>query len=459
MSEKITLFHTNDLHSHFENWPKMRRFLQTKKAKLLAENHSVFTFDLGDAMDRVHPLSEASDGKFNVKLLNSIGYDGVTIGNNEGIGNSHQQLNELYTDANFPVILSNFQDLKTKQRPVWCQESEIIVTPQGTKLGIIAATAPFEATYAMNDWYAQPIMEFLPSLLAKLKPKVDVIILLSHLGIDFDRQIAQNYPEISVILGAHTHHLLPKGEKVRSTLICAAGKWGQYIGQVDLTIQNHHLVTSQATVFETAKMASGVGDQTEILEYQKLGEQLLKKQVIANLPHAYPGAINQDSPLMQALLAALKQTLGTKAAILNGGLLLGNLAAGPITKYELHQLLPHSMRAITVKLDGANLWRLIQEMERNRLRLRRNIVKGNGFRGKIFGDLVYAGISYDPSTKKVYWQGELLDFNKIYVIGTVDNYIYGPYFPTIEIAGEVTYLGDRFLRDILGDYFAQLYGV
>lgn len=79
---------------------------------LLSSNSSVLTFDLGDAMDRVHPLSEATDGQANVELLNQIGYDAVTIGNNEGLGNTKEQLERLYQHANFDVVLGNLLDQK-----------------------------------------------------------------------------------------------------------------------------------------------------------------------------------------------------------------------------------------------------------------------------------------------------------------------------------------------------------
>lgn len=39
-------------------------------------------------MDRWHPLSEATNGQENILLMNEVGYDAATIGNNEGVGNS-----------------------------------------------------------------------------------------------------------------------------------------------------------------------------------------------------------------------------------------------------------------------------------------------------------------------------------------------------------------------------------
>lgn len=81
--EKLVILHTNDLHSHFENWPKIRRFMLGTRAAEQAEEASVLAFDDGDAMDRSVPLTEATDGQINIQLLNEIGYDAVTIGNNE----------------------------------------------------------------------------------------------------------------------------------------------------------------------------------------------------------------------------------------------------------------------------------------------------------------------------------------------------------------------------------------
>ncbi|MBP2966750.1 metallophosphoesterase, partial [Acinetobacter baumannii] len=110
MQEKIHLLHTNDLHSHFENWPKIRRLLIDRQNKLKASKTDYLTVDLGDFMDRFHPLTDATNGIANVEIMNQVNYDYVTIGNNEGITNSKQQLNNLYREANFSVLLANILD-------------------------------------------------------------------------------------------------------------------------------------------------------------------------------------------------------------------------------------------------------------------------------------------------------------------------------------------------------------
>ncbi|HJE97254.1 MAG TPA: metallophosphatase [Ligilactobacillus acidipiscis] len=461
MNEKITILHTNDFHSHFENWPKVRRYLQSTKKDLESQGQTVITVDLGDAMDRVHPLTEATDGKFNIDLLNTVSYDALTIGNNEGIGNSHEQLEELYTKSKAPVILDNLIDLRTKKRPSWVKVSKIIKTKNNTKVGLLACTAPFGPTYEMNDWQALDVDRVLPEMVKMLRPRVDILVLMSHLGIDMDRYISEKYSEFDVILGSHTHHLLENGEVDGNTLVCAAGKWGQYIGQVSLSFSTdeHQISSKTASTIATADLPEAMGDETEIASYTKKGQHSLNSHKVAVLPQDYIGSRVRDSALMQEGLQALEEVTGTSTAILNAGLFLGDLKQGMLTRNDLHQLLPHPMRMVRAKLSGYNIWRLVREMEKNRNHLRRSVVKGNGFRGTVFGELVYDGIEYDAAEKQVLWHGHALDLEKTYTLGTVDNFIYGPFFPTLEIAGNISYIGDRFLRDALGEHFARKYPV
>ena len=456
MAEKITILHTNDFHSHFENWPKVRRYLQQTKQKLEASGQTVITVDLGDAMDRVHPLTEATNGKANIELLNTVNYDALTIGNNEGIGNSHEQLADLYADSKAPVVLDNLVDLRTGHQPAWAKKSKIIQTKNNTTVALLGCTAPFGPTYAMNDWQAKDVDSVLPDLINTIRPRVDVLVLLSHLGIDMDRYIVDKYPEFDVILGSHTHHLLEHGEIDGHTLVCAAGKWGRYVGQVSLTVstESKKITDKKARTILTEGLPEAMGDQDEIMNYTRRGQKILSEQKVARLPQTYTASLVHDSTLMEEGLAALEKTTHTDTAILNAGLFLGDLNQGILTKNDLHQLLPHPMRMVRVQLTGYNIWRLIREMEKNRRHLRRSIVRGNGFRGTIFGELVYDGIEYDQSEKQVLWHEHPLDPEKTYTLGTVDNFIYGPFFPTLDIAGKVSYIGDRFLRDSLGEYFA-----
>ena len=73
--EKVYIYHTNDIHSNLTYWPRIANELQEKRA--IREEHGdfVLAFDMGDASDRVHPLTEATDGQAISELLNDGQYD------------------------------------------------------------------------------------------------------------------------------------------------------------------------------------------------------------------------------------------------------------------------------------------------------------------------------------------------------------------------------------------------
>src|SRR5690625_3440756 len=179
MIEDIYLYYTNDLHSYFDHWSRVATFLKDKKEMCRLKNNSYFLFDIGDHMDRVHPITEATMGRANIELMNELNYDLVTIGNNEGITLSHHQLYHLYDDASFAVICSNLQCIG-KTPPSWLKTSKIIHSNQGVSIGVIGLTAPFNPYYNLLNWHVEPPFETLQNELKQLRHHVDVIVLLSH---------------------------------------------------------------------------------------------------------------------------------------------------------------------------------------------------------------------------------------------------------------------------------------
>ncbi|QCZ43246.1 putative metallophosphoesterase yunD [Levilactobacillus brevis] len=456
--ERITILHTNDLHSHFENWPRIRRYLKTTRQQVMADGATVYTFDLGDHVDRVHPVSEATNGQQNIQLMNQIGYDGVTIGNNEGLGFVRAQLDHLYDHANFPVILGNLRTPDTHELPDWAIDHRLLTTAAGTRLLVLGLTAPYHLTYPLAGWQILDVQPTLAALLQRYAGQFDVCVLLSHLGLDVDRLLAKRFPQVTVIIGSHTHHLLPHGEHDHQSLLAAAGKFGRYIGKIELSITPDHQVKSAvASVTETATLPVADGDTAEITGLQDLGESILSEQRVANLPTAMEADPTGQPRLVREGLHAIAEYAGTQAAILNAGLFLQDLPSGVVNQNQLHQLLPHNMHVMTVTLSGYDLWRLVQEFELARLFLRRFPQKGMGFRGKIFGELNYLGLAYDAVTHQVTWRGEPLSPTRQYRIAMVDHYLFIPFFPTISIVGKNQILYDDLLREVFAQYLARHY--
>ncbi|APX71034.1 bifunctional metallophosphatase/5'-nucleotidase [Companilactobacillus allii] len=454
--ETIKIMHTNDLHSHFENFPKIKRYIDDNRKKHTEDEF--YLFDIGDAMDRAHPLTEASDGQANISWLNSLHYDAATVGNNEGLGNSHEILEHLYDNANFPVVLGNLYEKNSHELARFAKPYLIIETKKHSKIGILGLTAPFILTYPLVDWDIHLVQEMLPKWLGELKnEKCDVIVLLSHLGVSMDRLIASKYQDIDVIIGSHTHHLFKNGEMDDGVLLAAAGKYGYYVGSIELTIDdNKKVISKYARTQKTSDLPESPGDKAWIEKQLDTGNALLSAQKIARIPNDLTLDLHDENAVIQTGLDAIIDYTKADAGILSSGLFLKGLKAGEVTAKDLHDMLPHAIHAMKTTMRGSDIWWMIMEMEKNRPYLRSHQQKGMGFRGKIFGELVYRGITVDEK-RNVYINNEKLQMDKEYTLALLDHYLFVPYFPAIEIVGNNEILYPKFLRNVFGDYLKKKY--
>src|SRR5699024_10911607 len=117
-----------------------------------------------------------------------------------------------------------------------------------------------------------------------LKKETDIIVLLSHLGITEDEQIARKFPEIDVIIGGHTHHLLRSGEYINNTLLTAAGKNCMFVGEVILTWDHDQkkLAGKQAYATDVSDISKDEDTEKMVEELQLAADNKLS-EVVAQL--------------------------------------------------------------------------------------------------------------------------------------------------------------------------------
>lgn len=416
----------------------------------------VLSFDCGDAADRTHPLTEATDGKAIVSLLNEAKYDAVTIGNNEGMGNTKKQLDALYEDANFPVVLSNVSHLDSGKTPDWADKMIIKETAHKRKLGIIAFTIPLPTSYTALGWKVEDPMDSIQLMIDKYGKEVEGFIVLSHLGLRTDRQIASRFDNILAILGGHTHHLLPEGEKLNNTMIAGAGKFGRHIGQVTLEWDERGRCQSSAKVISAERDLPPVLDEKKTTDqYKTYGNSLLRNQIISQIDKPLTMNKKKENDFALLTLDAMMALSGADGALINSGLFLKELPAGKLNRKQLHEALPHPMRLVTIKLTGAQIISLIHSMEVQRRKLQTLEVKGYGFRGKVFGDICYSQISLKDEL--VYIDGAEVVKEEEYTIVTVDYFLYVSYFPVLNQSKEIKMISPEFLRNIVADYIKEMH--
>ncbi|GAA3630143.1 bifunctional UDP-sugar hydrolase/5'-nucleotidase [Lactobacillus hamsteri] len=451
--ETFRILHTNDLHSHFEHFPKIGRYL--KKAQADKSVDEVYTFDAGDFMDRSHPLSDATEGQANIKLMNEFHYTAGTIGNNEGISNPHRVLEHLFDHVDYPIVLANLRE-EDESMPKWAKDYQILTSKKGTRIALVGLTAAYPMTYGPNHWHIKMLKNTMDRVLPEIEGKYDVLILITHVGLRMDRWLAKNYPQIDLIVGGHSHDLIKNGELVNGVWITQTGKWGNYVGDIHVELEDHHVKKIIPRTIPTASMSEEAEDESVIQGYLDKGKEILEEHHVAYLPEKF----NEDKQAaIQISLEAIANFADTDIAILSSGLFLNAFKSGILTKYDLQQALPHPMHIVRSTLKGSDLWRLVMEIEKNRHYLDHFPLKGMSFRGKIFGQMYYKGIKVDVPHRLVYVNGKEIDPDKYYKIACLDHYVLVPFFPTLAIVGENEFLFPQFLREVVGDYLSEKYPI
>ncbi|MCL1697418.1 bifunctional UDP-sugar hydrolase/5'-nucleotidase [Lysinibacillus sp. BPa_S21] len=448
MLEKIHIFHTNDLHSHFKYWPRMVSYVKETRTKLTIMGETSYLFDVGDHLDRSDIYTEATVGKGNVRLLNEAGYDVVTIGNNEGITLSHEELYHLYDEATFDVVVANV-NASHEINPAWMKPYVILTTDYGTKIAVIAATAMFEVYYKELNWEIDEARSTLIRLAHQLREEVDIIVCLSHLGITEDELLAEECPEIDVIFGSHTHHVLPNGKLINGVLLTGGGKFGQYTGHLMLEYdtKSRGIVEKKDTLIHNKDLPT-IKNENEIVEsLEKEGNRLLDIPVFTT-EKSYNKEWFHYSQLSDLFARAILEKSGADCALFNAGIFLDGLPKGTVTALDLHRIFPHPINLCTIELTVAEMKEIFLQSKNEEWPYIE--LKGLGFRGVIFGKMLTYGFSMNED-RQLLINGKLADNDLSYKLVTLDLFTFGYFYPSFKYAKK-KYILPEFLRNIMIDY-------
>ena len=267
--KKITILHTNDVHSHIDPFPAnhkkypnlggaARRFNIIQSIR--SENPNTLLLDAGDAFQGT-PYFNFYGGELEFKLMSKMGYHASTIGNHEfdnGIDNITQQL----PFADFDMINANYDfsqtSLSGKTKPYEIYEIG------GLKVGVFGVGIELDGLVSKKLYqdtvYHDPVEVAREQVkILRTQQKCDLIICLSHLGFDYssdkisDKKLASLTSGIDLILGGHTHTFLDKPLKVlnaegENVMINQVGWAGINLGKIDFYISKDRPGRSNASV-------------------------------------------------------------------------------------------------------------------------------------------------------------------------------------------------------------------
>jgi len=254
--KKITILHTNDVHSHIDPFgPDDGRNANkggvARRASLVEnirkENPNTLLLDAGDIFQGT-PYFNYYGGELEFKLMSMLKYDAATIGNHDfdnGIDGLYAQL----PHAKFDFISANYDfsntNLNTHVKPykTFVKDGiKIGVFGLGIELdGLVTKDLYKETVYLNPTEIAQDMSRIL-----KEEEDCDLVICLSHLGYNYknnpdkpsDLTLARATKDIDLIIGGHTHTFLPKptiekNSAGKNVLVNQVGCYGLYLGKVD----------------------------------------------------------------------------------------------------------------------------------------------------------------------------------------------------------------------------------
>lgn len=255
-TSKITILHTNDVHSHIDAFgPEDGRNANkggvARRASLIdairKENPNTLLLDAGDIFQGT-PYFNYYGGELEFKLMSKLKYDAATIGNHDfdnGVAGLYAQL----PHAEFPFITANYDfsntvmDTHTKPYKTFVKDGiKIGVFGLGIKLVGLVDPAMYKETKYLDPIETSQEM----TRILKEDEHCDLIICLSHLGYNYgnksnkidDIKLAKATKNIDLIIGGHTHTFLEKPTVVKNiddknTLVNQVGCYGLNIGKID----------------------------------------------------------------------------------------------------------------------------------------------------------------------------------------------------------------------------------
>ena len=252
----LTILHTNDIHSHLTRFSRLATKIKEIRKEKAKKNEPILLLDSGDFIVGALYHLLTTTVSLEITLMNILEFDTTTLGNHE-FEWGPQALAKLIDIARVngggltvPIVASNIRfnifdsrddDLK-RLYDVGVIRSYLVKTlSNGLRVGIIGLLgeeaeqeAPQSAPvkFNHNKDFIQHIVDVVRS------EGIDLVILLSHSGLDEDKELAKLIKGIDIIIAGHHHNALFQPIRVGNTLIVEAGSYTKYLGKLEVFVDD-----------------------------------------------------------------------------------------------------------------------------------------------------------------------------------------------------------------------------
>ena len=410
--KEIIILHVNDMHGRIDQFPALSAMIQeiksTHKNVVLVSSGDLFS---GNPIVDKYP----EKGYPIIDLMNDLHFDVSTLGNHE-FDFGPQILAKRLNEAKFQFIASNMvANIPAFPQPKQLAQFKLSKT-NITILGITQVEQNGHPDTHPNN-YAD--FSFIPGIqkakeYSALSKKGKVFIVLSHMGFDEDSLLATQMPEITAIIGGHSHKAFPSGRRINGVTVAQAGYYLKFLGMLTITLDHNKVISIHDTLLPLkgyAKIDSLI--LKKVKEYNNNAELA---KVVGYIGSPLQGENELGFFMANASLRSVKADFSFQNS---GGIRVSEIPAGPVTTKQVYELDPFSNEIMLCKMTPAQIRELITF----------------GYKKEKKADLISSGISSDiyinsdNSVAKIDLflpDGSTPDEQKVYVVA-LNSYVAGAY--------------------------------
>lgn len=374
----IVILYDNDVHCNVDSYEDMAAL----KKEMQEQSNYVSVVSCGDYLQG-DVIGAISKGKAIVQIMNKVGYDVVAIGNHE-FDYGVPRLKSLVKSMNAKVVASNFVK-KSTGKPVF--RSYTIKTYGKKKVAFVGVTTPESFTkstpaYFQNskgefiyDFYGDSTGKLLAERVQKAvntarKNGADYVVALTHMGTEgvttqWDVQhLIKNTYGIDVVLDGHSHSTVPsmkvKNKNGKKITVSSTGTKFSNIGQ--LVIRKNGSITTELIPideehqYEDAETKAYI-DQVKAKYDKRLNQVIGKTEIdLTTLGANGERAIrNAETNMGDFCTDAVRSVMDADVAIINGGGIRADIAAGDITYKDLVSVFPWNNELCVIEATGQQI--------------------------------------------------------------------------------------------------------
>lgn len=346
----LVVLSTNDMHAKIQNFPRLAAAVEACRdtAQL------VLLVDAGDRWTgNAYVDKTSAPGMPMIALMNRLGYDVGTLGNHE-FDHGQAFLGRMIDSMDFEVVCANVvSDTCTfPQLPPY-----VVIEEGGIRIGFVGVVTNYEGPgHPAGNAASFEGLEFpdpqqmAMKYAAELRPKVDVLVLVSHMGDDRDAELLGKETRFDVVIGGHTH--VEIDSLINGTLLTQTGKYLNNVGVTEIKLRGKKVESVGYRLVPLAGYAPDPLYQAEVDRYY--ADPVLNKPV-----GEFAGTADKWGVANWMAEAVADEADADIGMYHIGGVRLDSIRKGGVGMAKIYDLEPFGTEIAVMRMTPADMRRMI----------------------------------------------------------------------------------------------------